>query len=252
MPTIAFANSKGGSGKSTAAAVLATQLAKKLAERGAEVSVLDADPNEPISDWAKRSGAEKDENGKFKKPLRIHTQGVKLSVIDEISESTIIDHIDAAAEKNPFVIVDLEGTANMMVAYAISRADLVIIPVQGSQLDAKEAAKTVNLIKQQEKAFGKTIPFAILFTRTNPALKPRTLAHIQDQFVKHRIRAFRTQLHEREAYRALFSFGGTLDGLDPAKVSGLEKAVANAQEYAAEVVAMLRAVPAEAERAGVA
>src|SRR6202044_1456851 len=107
--------------------------------------------------------------------------------------------IEDAAQRSTFVIVDLEGTASMMVAYAISRADLVIIPTQGSQLDAAEAAKAIKLIRQQEKAFNKTIPFAILFTRTSPTLKPRTLAHIQSEFRKHNIRTFLTQVHEREA-----------------------------------------------------
>jgi len=87
--------------------------------------------------------------------------------VANISESTIIDEIESAAQKTSFVIVDLEGTASMMVAYAISRADLVIIPTQGSQLDAAEAAKAIKLILQQEKAFTKKIPYAILFTRTS-------------------------------------------------------------------------------------
>ena len=69
----------------------------------------------------------------------------------------------------------------------MSRADLVIIPIQGSQLDAKQAGKAIGLIRQQEKAFRRTIPFAILFTRTNSALKPRTLLHIQKEFHKHNI-----------------------------------------------------------------
>ena len=149
MPTSVFANPKGGAGKSTAAVILATQLAR----RGAQVTILDADPNKPVSDWARR--------GVLK----------NLTVVAEISEATIIDEIDAAVEKTPFVIVDLEGTASMMVAYAISRADLVIIPTQASQLDAKQAAKAVMLIKQQEKAFRKTIPFAILYTRTSSAIR---------------------------------------------------------------------------------
>ncbi len=41
MPTIAFANSKGGVGKSTSAALLASE----LAVRGASVTIIDADPN---------------------------------------------------------------------------------------------------------------------------------------------------------------------------------------------------------------
>ncbi len=226
MPTIVFANPKGGAGKSTSAVILATQLAHK----GANVTILDADPNKPISQWRKRGEAPKN-----------------ITVIADISETTIIDEIENAAQTTPFVVVDLEGTASMMVAYAISRADLVIIPIQGSQLDAAEGTKAIRLIRQQEKAFNKTIPFAILFTRTNSALRPRTLVHIQTEFHKHNIRAFRTQIHEREAYRALFSFGGTLETLDAGQVGNLEKAIANAREFAAETVTMLRSADQPAD-----
>ncbi len=95
---VVFANPKGGAGKSTAAVILATQLAR----RGAQVTILDADPNKPVSEWARRGGL------------------ANLTGVSDISEATIIDEIDSAAEKTPFAIVDLEGTASMMVAYAIS------------------------------------------------------------------------------------------------------------------------------------
>jgi chromosome partitioning protein len=219
MPCIVFANPKGGAGKSTSAVILSTELALK----GAAVTILDADPNKPVSAWAKRGNC----------PANI-------SVLADISETTIIDEIEAAASKTPFVVVDLEGTASMMVAYAISRADLVIIPIQGSQLDAEQGAKAIRLIKQQERAFHRSIPFAVLFTRTNSAIKPRTLLHIQEEFSTHGVRSFESQLNEREAFRALFSFGGTLETLDPKQVGNLEKAIANAREFAAEVVAILR------------
>ena len=52
MPTIVFASPKGGVGKSTSAVLLATELARK----GAAVTIIDADPNKPVSDWAKRAG----------------------------------------------------------------------------------------------------------------------------------------------------------------------------------------------------
>jgi chromosome partitioning protein len=224
MPTIVFASPKGGAGKSTSAVILATELALK----GASVTIIDADPNKPVSQWAKRAGCPQN-----------------LAVIADISESTIIDEIDSAAQKSTFVVVDLEGTASMMVAYAISRADLVIIPTQGSQLDAAEATKAMRLIKQQEKAFHKKIPFAMLYTRTSSAIRPRTLQHIQEQFRKHGVLAFQVHMHEREAYRALFSFGGTLESLDRAQVSNVDAAIVNARAFAGEVIAMLRGAPAE-------
>jgi chromosome partitioning protein len=227
MPTIIFASPKGGAGKSTSAVILATELALK----GAPVTIIDADPNKPVSQWAQRAG--RPEN---------------VTVVADISEATIIDEIENAGQKTPFVVVDLEGTASMMVAYAISRADLVIIPTQGSQLDAKEAARAIGLIRQQEKAFHKKIPYAILYTRTSSAIRPRTLQHIQTEFHKHGIRAFQTHIHEREAYRALFSFGGTLESLNPGHVSNLTAAVINARAFAGEVVSMLRNSDGEAAR----
>lgn len=102
---------------------------------------------------------------------------------------------------------------------SIGRADRVIIPTQGSQLDSAAAGKAIRLIMQQEKAFNRKIPYAVLYTRTNPAIRPRTLKHIQEAFRRHGIFAFETHMHEREACRALFSFGGTRSTLDPAHVS---------------------------------
>src|SRR5271168_3130393 len=178
MPTIVFASPKGGVGKSTSAVVLATELAR----RGPGVTVIDADPNRPVSQWARRPGCPE-----------------SLTVVGDISEATIIEAIEGAAGKSAFVIVDLEGTASMTVAYAISRADLAIIPTQGSQLDAAEAAKAVKLIRQQEKAFSRRISCAVLLTRTSDATRPRTLQHIREEFYRHGVQSFETQIHEREA-----------------------------------------------------
>ncbi|GAB5378650.1 MAG: ParA family protein [Acuticoccus sp.] len=197
-------------------------LACELASR-VPVTVIDADPNHPVSTWARRPG-----------------RPDNLQIVDNVHQSTIIDAIEEAAEKSTFVVVDLEGTASMTVAYAISRADLVIIPSQGSQLDAAEAAKAVRLIREQEKAFNRNIPFAVLITRTSSAIRPRTLRHIEDEFRAHDVTVLKTQLHERDAYKALFSFGGPLNNLDASQVSGLKAAIANARAYSTDVIALLR------------
>ena len=84
-------------------------------------------------------------------------------------------------------------------------------------------------------------------SRTSAAIRPRTLQHIRDEFTAHGVPALQTQMQEREAFRAIFSFGGTIDGLKPGQVGGLEGAMRNARAFAAEVVALLRrAQPAEA------
>jgi chromosome partitioning protein len=116
----------------------------------------------------------------------------------------------------------------------------VIVPTQGSQLDAKEAAKAIRLIQQQEKAFKRTIPYAVLLTRTSAAIKTRSLRHIQDQFERHGVQLFDVQIIEREAFRAIFSFGGGVGALDPKEVSGLEPAIVNAHAFAGEVIERIR------------
>jgi chromosome partitioning protein len=219
MPTIVFASPKGGVGKSTAAVLLATE----LAGFGAGVSMIDADPNKPLSQWAKRPG-----------------RPANLTVLSDVSEDSIIDAIESAAVKTSFVIVDLEGTASMMVGYAMSRADLIVIPVQGSHLDATEAAKAIKLVRAQERVFKRTIPYTILFTRTSVAIRTRTFQSIEDEFVQNHIPMLRTHLHEREAYRALFAFGGTLTGLDPTQVANIPAALANARLFANDIVNMLK------------
>ena len=227
MPTIVFATPKGGAGKSTSAVLLATE----LANRGAAVTIIDADPNKPVSHWAKRPG----------KPE-------SLTVVTNINEETVIDVIEEASVRSAFVIVDLEGTASMMVGYAMSRADLVIIPTQGSHLDAAESAKAIKLVRSQEKAFGRAIPFAILFTRTSAAIRPRTLQNIEAEFAAKGVPIFKTNIHEREAYRAIFSFGGSLSGLDSAEVSNVPAAMMNAHAFVAETVSLLkRRAPKPAE-----
>lgn len=219
MPTIVFATPKGGAGKSTSAVLLATE----LVNRGAAVTIIDADPNKPVSNWARRS--------------KIPDM---LTVQSDVSEDTIVDQIDEMSQKSAFVIVDLEGTASMMSSYATSRADLVIIPTQGSHLDAAESAKAIKMVQVQEKLFHRKIPFAILFTRTSVAIRTRTFQSIEDQFASNNIPMFKTHLHEREAYRAIFSFGGTLKDLNDSDVSNIKGAIINTHAYVGEVVGQLK------------
>ena len=171
-----------------------------------------------------------------------------MTVLTDVSESTIIDTVEEAASKTAFVIVDLEGTASLMVGLAISRADLVIVPTQGSQLDAAETAKTVRLVKIQEKSLRIKIQMAILFTRTSAAIRPRTLQAIENEFKRVGVQVLETQIHERDAYKAIFSFGRTLSGLDPGQVSNLPAAAADAKAFMLEVVNLLKGEAAPAKR----
>jgi chromosome partitioning protein len=143
------------------------------------------------------------------------------------------------AERSPFVIVDLEGTASLLVAYAISRADLVVVPTQGSHLDGKEAAKAIQLVKEQEEYLGRNIPFAVVITRSSAAIRPKTLQHVEALLRDAGIPMFRTQMLDREPFRAIFSLGGSLEKLPLREVSTRDTAIANAEAFASELVEKL-------------
>ena len=224
MPVIVFASSKGGAGKTTACVTLAGELARQGKDKGINITLIDADPNQHSAKWALKEGCPDN-----------------VQLVQNSNEESILDDIDQAKNKRGFVLVDLEGTASMAVAHAISRADLIIILCQGSQDDADEAAKTIRLIKRQEKALQREIAYSVLFTRTNPAITPRTLKAIVNDFKTAKIDIFRYSLTEREAFRAVRSFGGIVNELNPKEVSGIEKAAVNAKIYAEEVKRKLRA-----------
>jgi chromosome partitioning protein len=215
MPTIAFISPKGGVGKTTAATILATQLARRAA-----VIMIDADPNQPVDSWA-----------------RLGNTPEQLSVVTKVTQETILDQIDEAATKAPFVIVDCEGTSSLTVAYAISAADLVIV-------------RALSLVKKQERTTRRPILHAVLLTRTAVAVRSRSLVHVQSELKKHGVRMFESELNEREAFRAMFSFGGALETLDPTAVRNIDKAVANARAFTNEVLKLLREAAESAEAEG--
>lgn len=228
MPIISFANPKGGAGKTTSALLLASELATK----GAHVAIIDADPEKWISGWAGLPG----------KPDNV-------TIYSDVTEDTIVDYMEEAASKAQFVIVDLEGTASLMVANAIGMSDLVLIPTQGASMDAKGAAKTIKLIRNQARLARREIPHCVLLTRTSAAVASRSLRNVRDQLDKAGIPVLKTSIVERAAYRDIFDYGGLLSELDKSQVSNIEKAIKNARELASDVIVKLRETEAAGEAA---
>jgi len=219
MPTIAFVSPKGGVGKTTSAFLLASTFARLC-----EVTIIDADPNHPIETWALGGGTPE-----------------RLKIISDVDEETIIERIEEAASKTPMVVVDLEGTASKTVIYAISQADFVVIPTQGSQLDANEASRAIRVVLQSEKLTDRPKPYAVLLTRTSPMIRARGLTHIQNGLIDAGIPVLETELNERDAFKAVFAFRQTLDGLNSTEVPNLDKAKANVESLAREILMRLQA-----------
>lgn len=200
MAVISLASSKGGCGKSTTVVVLAGA----FAEQGYTVRIVDADPARRIIKWAEQG-----------------LTGPNITVASADSQS-IHDAIQKGQNDAEIVLVDVEGSANMVVLLAIGQSDYVIIPSQPSAADVEEAVATVSVLQSAEKMAKRTIPFGILWTRV-PIMMSRETGALFSQIVDAGLPVI-GQLYERTAYKSLFSYCTTLDQLSSADVPGLDKA----------------------------
>src|SRR3978361_255729 len=181
MPVIAVSNPKGGAGKSTTTLLLATY----LAQQGATVTVLDADPNQPIMDWKKNGNS-----------------NTTMHVVGGVRESNLMEILET--QTHQFVFIDLEGTGGLLVSRSIAMADFVIVPVQASAVDVRQAGKAIRAIRDEERVAQRSnsdrrIPYKVLTTRTPAPGAP--VSSVQQQLEAEiagaGIPRFRTSLAER-------------------------------------------------------
>ena len=213
MPVISFASSKGGAGKTTSAIILATTLARKYS-----VVVIDADPAGRLISWSKK--------GDLPPNIEVFASG---------GERHIHSEVDAAKEKADFTIIDLEGIASRLNAYAMGESDLVIIPMGDEQPDAEGAIETLAHVALEARNMRREIPVRILFAKTKAAVKSRLQKSLNIQ-VRDKIGSFTVELNERTAFSSLHNYGGTLRDLDPNETSGVDRAIANAELFAEELI----------------
>lgn len=215
MPVIVIASPKGGAGKSTTAVLLGTE----LAYAGANVTMLDCDPNGSLNLWSERAPV----------PPRIQ-------VLSDVDEAGIIKAIRAHDTDGSVVIVDLEGVASRLVSRAISQADLVITPMRATTLDATIGVRAVSLIAEEEEALGRTIRHTVVFTMTR-AVRSKQHTGIEASLKGQGVDIIEPGLMERAAFSALFEFGGDLRSM-PAQ-GRMEGALKNAGDFAQAVYTRL-------------
>lgn len=218
MPVITFANAKGGAGKTTAALILATE----LASQGHRIMILDADPQRWISHWHEVSGRQRN-----------------IEVISEVSVASLQCHLRENRGATDYFIIDLAGARDALVATAIGLSDHVMIPVQGCAMDARGAAQILELLKQLDEKAGIRINHSVVLTRMNSMVTTRAMTAIKTLLSARGVTVLDTPIGERTAFRDIFDCGGTLYTMDAAKVSNLDKARENARLFAEEVLRLL-------------
>lgn len=222
MPIVVMASPKGGVGKSTCAVLLATEFARM----GAQVTVLDCDPNRSLTRWAS------------------HGLPKNVEICSDVGRSTIVPLIRQSDGDGRIVVVDLEGIASQLVSRAVSQADLVIVPMQATALDAEIGSEALALVREEEDALGRSIRHAVVLTKTSAAVKSRVQKELEDQLRGAGIDVIEPPLVARSAFSELFAYGHDLTAMmanqNITTGGRIDKALANATAFTEAVYERLK------------
>lgn len=189
MAVIAVLNQKGGSGKTT----IATHLARALQLQGADVLLVDSDPQGSARDWAA-----------VREDQPVTVVGIDRPTIDR--------DIKALGRKD-FIVIDGAPQAADLAASAIKAADLVLIPVQPSPYDIWAAADLVELVKARMEITDGRLRAAFVVSR---AIKGTKIgAEVVDALNGYGLPVLDARITQRVSYPGTAATGTTVLDTDP-------------------------------------
>lgn len=198
MRTIAVINQKGGVGKTTTTA----NLAHALAIKGHSVTGIDMDPQGHLA--AHWGCYRKDEHGvdqillgekilpqvaiAARERLHLVPAGAGLKAIErgecgEIAVSQLKEALLLAANTQDFVFIDCPPASGLLIDYALSAADEIIIPVAADYLALRGLSDIIETIREFEQKFEKTFSYWVVVTRFH---NRRKLSHeVRDKLLEY-------------------------------------------------------------------
>ncbi len=229
MTIVTFVNPKGGVGKTTSAFTLA----EYSVGVGLTVAVLDLDPNENMVHFEKTRQERGDPS--------VFTVFPRPNDPDDVLE--MLEHAD---EKFDIVIVDLEGSKDKIATLALSQTSLAIVPLNGSAMEARQAASALKLIKSTSKIVGRDIPQRCLFTRVNAGISWKDEREVRADLESSGLAVFKARLEMRSPFTQIFRDSRTVKELmnqasvgTTANSEKYKNAKINADTVASEIVKLL-------------
>jgi len=131
---ITIAQRKGGAGKTT----LAAQLAVTWAQSGAQVAVLDIDPQGSLAAWVELRRAR----------LGANAVGFDFAALPGWRAASWIEE---QARRTDLIVIDNPPHAETEAQIAVRAAGLVIIPVQPSPLDLWATEATLKMVRDERR-----------------------------------------------------------------------------------------------------
>lgn len=129
---IAFAQRKGGAGKTT----LAAHLAVRLAQMGHSVGLVDTDPQGSLANWHQRR----------EERLGAGQSGISFAITSGWRSPGIILR---EARDPDILLVDTPASADTDVRVTVRAANLILVPVQPSPVDVWATLPTLQMAQQE-------------------------------------------------------------------------------------------------------
>lgn len=182
MKVISIANMKGGCGKTTSTALLCSG----LKAQGKKVALIDCDQLSPLFDWARAIDLGAKASFRASNPNDLITQTKSL---------------DANVD---YLLVDLSGASEITNAVAFGLSDLVLVPMQGSAMDARAAGRTIRLIHQVAENRSERIAVCTVLTRVSPHLLEDAITFSSEINSTLGVPVLLAPILERTAFREMF------------------------------------------------
>lgn len=185
MKVIAVLNQKGGSGKTT----IAVHLARALQLGGNSVVLIDSDQQGSARDWSAANPNQ---------PVMV--VGIDRPVLER--------DIPKQFKDSDFVIIDGAPSAKEMAVSAIKAANLVLIPVQPSQLDVWSTADIADLVRQRIEITEGRLKAAFVISR---AIRGTRLeASVGEALASYDLPVLTATIHQRVAFADSIGIGSTV------------------------------------------
>ena len=182
---VSIASAKGGCSKTT----LAVGIGVELALEGYTVVVLDADLNQHATKFGEKA----------KVP--------NFSVVGEVNEGNILQHMKAVYNQADMVVIDLPGGSSMVAVKALTKSHFVLIPTQHSILDARDAMKTVAQVNDAQELGRYAIPRSLIWTRVMPGFESAAARRVRADMENIDVPIFESMLQNRAAFQEMFLRG---------------------------------------------
>lgn len=207
MTIIALANSKGGVGKST----LCLLIASELAQNGASVLIVDADPQRSCLQWVERC-------------KRAGTLPPSLLAVSANSPHEL--KVVLTTANSSIILIDVQGSINDLLIAAIVASDITLVPAKANVM---EMVETVKLFEWAQNSL-KRAPLRLLLNRVEGIDTNTTAFQDAVQMIRdNKLAALPTFVRARKVYEQFSKEAGSLAqiGQDPGKTEQVAKARTN-------------------------